>query len=137
MYSNGIELTYDSFEKSAITLISDEPVIENEILSYLITNISCQEQTVTITGDEELLNTISEIDIQIPISMELEDITQLQFIKTTPLLLSLLISVAKLSLLALPLYCYCSSNLVISIYACVLEVLQMQVHNFLQKRKKL
>lgn len=79
-----VEVTVHLYKTKEVP-IKVTPVIENDILSYLITNIRCQEQTVTITGDEELLNTISEIDIQIPISMELEDITQLQFIKTTPL----------------------------------------------------
>lgn len=65
--------------------INVQTIIENTTLSELVTNITCQENTVTVTGDSEVLTSLDSLDIQIPISIELSDITQQQFIRTTPL----------------------------------------------------
>lgn len=65
--------------------ITIKPIIENTVLQTIITDITCQESTITVTGNEELLNTYQNIEIEAPINIALEDLTQQQFIKTMPI----------------------------------------------------
>lgn len=61
------------------------PIIENTALNDIVTNIDYDNKQIVITGPDEILNSTSSIDISVPISIDLADITQAEYIKNIQL----------------------------------------------------
>lgn len=71
--------------KTKLVPLNITTVIENDVLSKIITNIDYEEKQIYITGPDEILDKYEEIDIEIPLDISLGDIAKSQFIKNVTL----------------------------------------------------
>ncbi len=61
------------------------PIVENETLGKIITNITYDTNEIIITGPDDVLDSCEALELAIPISIDLADISQTEYIKNIQL----------------------------------------------------
>lgn len=75
-----VEATVHLYKTKRVPL-NINTTIENKVLASIITNIEYEQNTIYITGTDEVLERFSSIDIEVPIDITLGEIVKSQFIK--------------------------------------------------------
>lgn len=74
-----------SVSKTKLVPLNITTIIRNPVLNNIISSIDYDTKSVYVTGTDELLDSITSIDISIPLDISLGDIARSQYVRTVSL----------------------------------------------------
>lgn len=81
---NELQVTIHMYKTKRVPL-NLNLIVVNPVLSKMITNMEYDNKNIMITGPDEVLEKYSELNLDIPITIELSDIVQTQYIRNIQL----------------------------------------------------